>query len=506
MRLSLSTKNALNFILVVFLSAAAYFFANGFHNIWLLMWLAPVPLCIYALRSSFVATLVAGFFAYFIGGLADTFVYWHTKLGMSGSAKAAVEHAVIYALLLTLFRYVAIKFKHWVAIFVFAFGWMSYEFIVSFFSIHGTIVSIAYTQLRNLPIIQIAAITGVWGISFLMLFIPASIAFIWHYRDDKKLALKTGFITLAILLPVIGFGNFRIHMPRTKPKIKVGVAAVTLNQKEVIAVFTNEDKTVVDSIIDRYVSCIKSLAQRGAKVVLLPEEVVYMREDNLNRTLEKFSSAAAETKIYLIVGLNTKEHDKFYSSAYVFSPDGAVALRYDKQHLLPFAEEASYTPGNKLGILQTKDFEPNDLVKLGVAICKDMDFIHPALSYSQQGVGIVFVPSWDFGYDAWIHGRMSLMRGVEGNFAVARAAQDGLLTITDSRGKFIVRAETRYASESTTIIGDVPLGSGCSFYSYFGNWFAWLGIIFFAIMLLGNLWIIVRARKGLGITNPWILK
>ena len=73
--------------------------------------------------------------------------------------------------------------------------------------------------------------------------------------------------------------------------------------------------------------------------------------------------------------------------------------------------------------------------------------------------------------------------GVEGNFAVVRAGQDGLLTLSDSRGKFIAQAATRYHPDAAMLIGEVPFGSGNSLYSKIGDWFVWLGIMFLAIML-----------------------
>ena len=399
MNIFLSIKNIMRFILTVCLSGAAFYFANGFHNIWQLMWIAPIPLCVYALNATFSATFFAGFFAFLIGGFADVLVYSHTKIGMSGFAQGAVIQAIAHTILLMVFRYFAIKFKHWSAVFVFAFGWISYEFIVSLFSIHGTDGCIAYTQMPNLPIIQIAAITGIWGISFLLIFVPSSIAFMWHYQQNKNLMI----ITSSILALVLGFGAYQIFMPTSETKIKVGLAAVQLSRSESAAVFTNDNQNVVESVIRRYEACIKSLAEQGAKVVLLPEEVAHLQENNMERVIEQFSLAAQSNKVYLIVGLNTKEHDKFYNSAYVFLPDSKMVFRYDKQHLIPFGEEANYTPGNKLEILQTNVFG-----KIGVAICKDMDFVRPALSYSRLGVGAIFVPAWDFGYDAWIHGRMAL--------------------------------------------------------------------------------------------------
>lgn len=490
MNIVLFVKNIMRFVLVVCLSGAAYYFANGFHNIWQLMWVAPIPLCLYALNASFSATFFAGFFSFLIGGFADVLVYSHTKIGMSGFAQGAVIQAIAHAILLLVFRYFAIKFKHWSVVFVFAFGWASYEFIVSLFSIHGTDASIAYTQMPNLPIIQIASITGIWGISFLLIFVPSSIVFMWHYRQNKNLIFNAGIITSSILALVLGFGAYQIFMPKSETKIKVGIAAVQLNQAESAAVFTNKDQAIVQNVIRRYEACIKSLAEQGAKVVLLPEEVAYLQKNNLERVIEQFSSAAQSNNVYLIVGLNTKEHEKFYNSAYVFLPDSKMFFRYDKQHLIPFGEELNYTLGNKLEILHTNNFG-----KLGVAICKDMDFVRPALSYSKLGVGAVFVPAWDFGYDAWIHGRMALMRGVEGNFAVVRAGQDGLLTLSDSRGKIIAQTETRNYSDAAMLVGEVSLGSGNSFYSKFGDWFAWLGIMLLAMMLLNCLQPLLRINR-----------
>jgi apolipoprotein N-acyltransferase len=64
-------------------------------------------------------------------------------------------------------------------------------------------------------------------------------------------------------------------------------------------------------------------------------------------------------------------------------------------------------------------------VRYGVAICKDMDF--PALGREYAGVAIMLVPAWDFVDDAWLHSRMSILRGVESGYAIARSARNGVL-------------------------------------------------------------------------------
>ena len=67
--------------------------------------------------------------------------------------------------------------------------------------------------------------------------------------------------------------------------------------------------------------------------------------------------------------------------------------------LPPF--ESSFTVGTK----RTEWQEPSG--RLGITICKDMDFPHLSRQYGNDGVGLVLVPAWDFNMDgvaAWPHG------------------------------------------------------------------------------------------------------
>lgn len=101
--------------------------------------------------------------------------------------------------------------------------------------------------------------------------------------------------------------------------------------------------------------------------------------------------------------------------------------RYAKRHLVPVLEDR-FTPGHESGWLgQGRAME----------ICKDMDFPRTIRLDAAHGVRLMGVPAGDFNRDAWIHGRMAIMRGVENGFAVVRAASNGLVTASDDRGRLI---------------------------------------------------------------------
>jgi apolipoprotein N-acyltransferase len=124
-------------------------------------------------------------------------------------------------------------------------------------------------------------------------------------------------------------------------------------------------------------------------------------------------------------------------------------------------------------------------------ICKDMDFPRTILGDARQGIRLMGVPAGDFGKDAWLHARMAIMRGVENGFSIVRAADEGLLTASDSRGRVIAR-KTAEPSGMTVLIASLPLGSGPTVYTRIGDTFA--GCLIVLSILIGV--ICVRPKKN----------
>jgi apolipoprotein N-acyltransferase len=100
----------------------------------------------------------------------------------------------------------------------------------------------------------------------------------------------------------------------------------------------------------------------------------------------------------------------------------------------------------------------------------------------------MLVPAWDFVVDAWQHERMAGMRAIEGGFAIARSARQGLLTVRDDRGRLIVsgRSDT---SPLVTVAATVKVRHDATVYARYGDWFAWLCTIATAAVL-------ARLRQG----------
>lgn len=339
------------FIVTILLSAVAYYFSTGIYNSWLLTWVAPMPLLIYALRASAGAAFLASFIACFLGFSSGILAYANTIIPISVFIYGDIINATAYSVLVMLFRYIALRKKHWVWSFLFASGWTAYEFITSLHSPAGTVDSLAYTQIFNLPVIQIASITGIWGISFLLMLIPASIALTCHYRNDSKLWLKTLVIPIGMILLTLAFGLYRLHVPNQGATVKVGMASIGMTMQEMLSRGQPQE---VEKIINRYIHCIDLLSRAGSEVILLPEKIVALNLNEQANLLKLLADTARNYRIALIAGLSVQDGDKLYNSAYLFLPNGETALRYDKEHLLP-SSEGRYMPGENLGV---KDMEP----------------------------------------------------------------------------------------------------------------------------------------------------
>src|SRR5208337_2107849 len=133
---------------------------------------------------------------------------------------------------------------------------------------------------------------------------------------------------------------------------------------------------------------------------------------------------------------------KRFNEARMYSANGALVATYDKHHMVPGFEDMDQ-PGTRITVLD----QPSGV--WGIQICMDMDFPRLSREYGAKGVGLLLEPAWDFNLDGWLHGRMAVMRGVESGFTIARAAKQGLLTVSDDRGRILAQQEAasvRFAS------------------------------------------------------------
>jgi apolipoprotein N-acyltransferase len=89
-----------------------------------------------------------------------------------------------------------------------------------------------------------------------------------------------------------------------------------------------------------------------------------------------------------------------------------------------------------------------------------------------------------------MHARMAVLRGVENGFAIARSARNGVLTLSDNRGRVLAEKST-LSAQFVSITGKVNVMRERTLYAKAGDWFAWLCLAGLVALLLSR----VLSRK-----------
>jgi apolipoprotein N-acyltransferase len=325
------------------------------------------------------------------------------------------------------------------------------------------------------PLIQIAAVTGIPGITFIVLFIPSAIALAWYYRGNlRKLKYISG-VSLGLIGGLFLYGFIRLASPSPASKIKVGLAVLDEN------VHSNSDHPAYPQekkVTLAYAKQIATLASKGAQLVLLPERAIGLDSRWADSLKSVLSAVAKKNHVFIIIGNTNVSGKQERNSALVFDQNGNVLVNYTKKHLIP-GLESQFIPGKQIGL-----FGFNGL-RAGIAICKDMDFPGYIRQYGAHNLQVLFVPAWDFVVDDWLHSRMAILRSVENGFSQVRCARKGGLTINDPYGR--VTFETSSANEkSACLIGTISPEFCRTLYTRTGDWFGPLNLVAaFMLVVLG---------------------
>ena len=453
------------FITTIILSGAAYFYSIDFHVIWWLMWLAPIPLLIYIRQVNWWLGALAAFIIGTSTILSSVAGYWSSLLPWTSNIMPGIVTALQFSLVFSLTQILQKRQTTWINIFIFPILFSLSEWLLSFTSL-GTYPTIAYNQLLFLPVAQIASIGGYIAITFTLSLFASTISFsVCNPQASFKQALiglTTGFCIVALILL---FGIMRLQQPASLVSVKVGLANKTYR----IAYTLNPHNAL--TIVKSYFPLLNHLVSRGAKILIIPEESFLVVKKNQDEIVNTLANYAKNKHVRLIVGVRQKL-EKTYNTAWLFSPEGKLITQYRKRHFVPVVEEG-LTKGKKLGVFHYDQF------KFAMAICRDLDYHYPSASYGELGVNVLFVPAWDFNTDAWVHGRLAYMRGVEYGYTMVRAARDGYLSVTTKTGRFI---SNRYAANQsgTTLLVNAPIATGNSFYAQH----PYLFIIFLLLLLM----------------------
>ncbi len=383
---------------------------------------------------------------------------------------------------------------------------------------------LGYSQYRQLDVIQVADHLGVYGVSFLIVFFNLAMAelIVWLmplFRGFRPARLPWELVTTSTILIglswaystslIVGEG-----MAAPKSTVRVGVIQPNVDQA------TKWDKAFREETLARYDRLTGSLGD-GTDLVVWPEAAtpfVYEREPIYQLQLVAIAHRASAPLLFGSPAVRYDQNKTPYllNSAYLLSPDGPLLGRYDKQHLVPFGEYVplkssilffldklvegigdfqagpgptvfTITPKPHHAASSASPTQPRP-VKLGVLICYEVIFPDLVRRFAANGAELLVTIT----NDAWFgdssapmqHFSMVVFRSVENHLAFARAANTGVSGFIDPFGRILEASPifTEAALQAT-----VPVWQPHTFYSRYGDVFAYVCMLICAILCLFGL-------------------
>lgn len=458
-------------LMVTLASGVMFYLSQGLDNVWALAWFAPAPLLWFAYGKAPVWQVVPASMAAILVGDIYALQCYYGMLPPAVFLLVIGPQVILFALAVAFARFVERRTMPFATLFAFPVCWTAFEFFSESVAPNGTFGSLAYSQISSPVLIQSASLFGLYAVTFLICLFANTLAMAARMRREPAMAVGAGF---AICAANAAFGFVQLSQPQLQT---VRVAAM-VDETAMKKAWHARSLVEARAVSEAYAAAIRSAAAQGAKFAVTPEGGIVVSPRFRSAILAPLVAASRQTGTQIIAGLYQSKPARDFAVSIL--PDGTVQ-EYDKRHLVPILENM-FTPGHRSGWLGDGR---------AMEVCKDMDFPNTIRRDAAEDVRLLGVPAGDFGKDAWLHGRMAIMRGVENGFALVRAANSGLVTASDAHGR-IIAAKMDTPAGLTMIVADLPLGPGPTLYTRIGDAFAWFSVVL--LLLIGAYAYLVRRR------------
>jgi len=462
------------------LSALLWRYGTGLTPLWWCAWLAPLPVLLLASRAPAGVAFGSAFAAWLLGE-TGLWTYYTARDQLDQPVPLAVgilaALAALYAATVLGFRFLVGRERYVAAALFPPAAWVLVEYVLSVATPNGLFSSLAYTQAEALPVVQLAAITGSWGLTFAVLGLSSAVAAAVAAPRPSRIRLAGAALCVLVLMWGNGFTRLAVA---EEPASAHTVGVLALDQPGDPVPLSTQDGR---DLLERYAARIPAV---GARTVVLPEKVFTVDDATLPLLSTTLGRVAQQSTVDIVIGLALTRSGVTHNVALMYRPDGGVPVEYRKAHLVPVLEDA-------LAAGRERTLVPGTDGPWGLAVCKDLDYPGLVRGYRADGARLMLVPALDFDTDAWLHSRMAVLRAAENGLPIARSGRLGAVTVTDAYGRVLGEERTAGRSEAAVVV-TVPPAAGRTPYSVLGDWFVWLCLPLLALGFLRRRARVLSAR------------
>ncbi len=476
------------------------------YNLWFLAWFGFVPLFLAIQGKSkakaFLLSYITG--AIFWFGV----VYWLIHVTLPGLIILVLYLALyfgIFGLIISACPLSLVPCHP----FLISSLWVLLEYIRSHLFTGFPWALLGYSQYLNLPVIQIADVAGVWGVSWLVMLVNVTIYSAVSHKPQSASAKKRYLVPVLCIIITLGYGYYKLHKSwLLAPSSRLKISVIQGNIPQQLKWAPEARKF----IMGKYLNLTRQALKDNPDLIIWPEAALPVVIEEEPDYYEKVRGFVKEIRVPVLVGAVRKENEFYYNSAILLSGEGGLLNTYDKLHLVPFGE---YIPLRKiLPFLETvvpigdfaagKEYVLFNLsairyplsAKFGVLIC--FEDLFPELSRNFVKKGAQFLVN--ITNDAWFgktsspyqHLQASVFRAVENRVPVVRSANTGISGFIVPSGEIISLVRDKTGREiflDGFLTQEIKIGKHqLSFYTRFGGVF-----IFICVLLI--LYVIIALPK-----------
>lgn len=402
----------------------------------------------------------------------------------------------------------------WLALCV-SFGWITFEFLRGWVFTGFAWNNLGVSLWQNLPMIQIADLAGVFGISFLLVFANTiALATVVRFTSEvRSMRLRPHFdftTTMALIGIVFVYGV--MAMRKVVPRNHIQAAVVQPNISQDRKWDPNEAVEILDTYEDLSIQALASKPH----LLLWPEASTPgpLKYDALSRAVVDRIVTSNPNIDFLLGTVEdelTEKGEKGYNVAVLFSNAGKEEQSYRKIHLVPFGEYIpfresfpifAWIAGGQVPGDFTSGPEPK-VMQLGSTpatiaplICFEDTLPYLTRKFVRKGADVLV----NITNDGWFletqgsmqHLANAVFRTIEFRRPMVRAANTGVSCLVDDRGMVTQMLADEHGN---TFIQGIMQGSVLApiepvdtVYSRYGEWFVWLSMI-------GTAWLIYFYRR-----------
>jgi apolipoprotein N-acyltransferase len=400
-------------------------------------------------------------------------------------------------------------------------------------SIYGTgWLSSANAQFNFPWVAQLASITGLWGISFLMYWCGS--VGIWALLQcRRRKRFIAGLLSYGLVLGLVtAWGAMRFQSNRLAQSRRVCLAGLSVPQTDLLEKLyedyygkpiTIDTKSsllssaaeqikqaevpfveqatpqrfprgfkAMQQLEDSLFALSEQAARQGAQIIVWSEANALVFASDSAKFLQRARSFAQNNQVYVLMGVGLIHPGKisggrkFLENEAIFlGPRGEVLTIFHKNNPVPLVEASE--PGD--GIVPAIK---TSLGIVAVSICYDADFLMQMRQVGKKRADLLLLPSGDWYAIDPFHSFAAIFRGIENGHSILRQTSGGLSVLSDYRGK--IEASLDYYQPGRKLwLASVPIGHVDTIYGVIGNGFAYIcllaSIAFFLCMFFGGwLW------------------